>query len=178
MTYVAFLLADGFDEAEYQVPAGALQQAGYAVEVLGIAGHTRVYGKHHKPVTTDGRIADADPKRYAALVIPGGHSPDRLMEDPVVLDFVRAFARTGRPIAAICHGPLVLAAAGVLRGRQITAWPTVRRALALVGANVVNRPVVVDPPFITSRTPVDLDAFCAALLARLGKPSARAAHAT
>lgn len=170
MSPVAILLADGFDESEYLVPAGVLRQAGYAIEIVGIFGRSRIYGRHSgREVQTDIRAADAVAEHYDALIIPGGRSPDLLMEDPEVLDFVRRFARTGRPIAAICHGPLVLAAAGVIRNRTITAWPTVRRALALVGANVLNQPVVVDGPFITSRTPVDLDAFCSAILAQLGE---------
>src|SRR5689334_24281649 len=103
------------------------------------------------------------------LLIPGGHSPDHLRMDESVVRFVRRFWETGKPVAAICHGPQLLIDADVVRGVTLTSWPSVRKDLENAGARWVDQPVVEDGRLITSRKPADLDAFCAAVLGRLSQ---------
>ena len=116
---------------------------------------------------TTAAAKDRDPTSYDALLIPGGYSPDQLRVDDDVVNFVKRFAATQRPIAAVCHGPQLLIEAGVVEGRTLTSWPSVRTDLRNAGAEVVDQEVCVDGNLITSRKPEDLDAFCRALLEQL-----------
>jgi protease I len=102
-------------------------------------------------------------------LIPGGHSPDLLRVDDRFVEFVRAFDATGRPLAAVCHGPQLLLTAELQVGRTLTAWPTVQGDLRQAGAKVVDRDVVVDDNWITSRKPEDLDAFTSKFIEQLGE---------
>jgi protease I len=102
------------------------------------------------------------------LVIPGGQSPDHLRADPRFVQFVKRFDATGRPLAAVCHGPQLLITAGLVRGRTLTAWKTIQEDLRQIGATVKDEPVVTDGNWITSRQPSDLEAFSQAILAALG----------
>jgi protease I len=96
-------------------------------------------------------------------------NPDKLRMDESAVSFVRAFAGSGKPIAAICHGPWTLLEADVVRGRRITSWPSIRTDLRNAGAEVVDEEVVVDGTFTTSRSPDDLPAFCAAIVEQFAK---------
>jgi protease I len=97
---------------------------------------------------------------YDALVLPGGQiNPDKLRLEPSVVDFVREFAHTGKPLAAICHGPWTLIEADVVRGKHMTSWPSLKTDLRNAGAEWQDSEVVVDGNFITSRKPDDLKAF-------------------
>jgi protease I len=101
-------------------------------------------------------------------VLPGGTvNPDKLRADPDAVDFVREFVESGKPVAAICHGPWTLVEAGVLPGRTVTSYPSIRTDLANAGATVVDKEVAVDGNLITSRRPDDLPAFCAAIVEAL-----------
>src|SRR5690606_13048804 len=102
-----------------------------------------------------------------ALVVPGGYSPDHLRTSRSVVEFVRRFAQTGRPIAAVCHGPQLLIEAELVAGREMTSWPSVRKDLENAGARWRDAEVVVDGNLIASRKPEDLEAFCNAVLERL-----------
>jgi protease I len=102
---------------------------------------------------------------FDALVLPGGTvNPDKLRMDSSAVSFVRDFVRSGKPVAAICHGPWTLAEAGVAVGRTLTSYPSIRTDLRNAGAHVVDKEVVVDGNLISSRSPSDLPAFCAAIL--------------
>lgn len=116
---------------------------------------------------TDVAAGDLEPEGFDALVIPGGFGPDRLRTDEAVVRFVKTFGALDRPIAAICHGPQLLIEAGLVRGRTLTSWPSVRTDLLNAGAQWVDQEVVEDGTLITSRKPDDLDAFCEVLLKRL-----------
>ena len=97
---------------------------------------------------------------YDALVLPGGQiNPDKLRLEPQAVDFVREFARSGKPVAAICHGPWTLIEAGVVQGKHMTSWPSLKTDLRNAGAEWQDSEVVVDGNFITSRKPDDLKAF-------------------
>lgn len=167
-TRVACLLGDDFEDSEFRVPFDALQKAGMKVEVVGARPGQEIKGKKGKEVAkADLGIDEARPESYQALLIPGGYSPDHLRADARFVDFVRRFDGLNRPIAAVCHGPQLLMAAKLVKGRTLTAWPTIRGDLALAGANVRDEPVVRDGNWITSRNPGDLPAFSEAILRSL-----------
>ncbi len=165
---VAILAADGFEQSELLEPMKALKEHQAEVHVVSPKGGT-VQGFRHfdkgEQVSVDVELAQADAGRYDALVIPGGlFNPDALRVDEQALAFTREFFKAGKPVAAICHGPWVLANAEVLEGRTLTSVPNIRRDLENAGAKWVDEEVVVDEGLITSRTPDDLPAFCAKLV--------------
>jgi len=165
---VAILATDGFEQSELLEPLRALREHGADVDVVSPKGG-QVQGFEHfdkgESVPVDVELAQADPGRYDALVIPGGlFNPDSLRVDEQALAFVRGFFEAGKPVAAICHGPWVLANAGVVEGRTLTSVPNIRRDLENAGAKWVDEEVVVDQGLVTSRTPKDLPAFCAKLV--------------
>jgi protease I len=167
---IACLLADGFEDSEFQIPCDWLSAAGYTVEIIGARAGDALKGeKGRETVVVDLSIDEADVDSYEGMLIPGGHSPDTLRADDRFVEFVRAFDATGRPLAAICHGPQILLTAELQVGRTLTAWPTVQGDLRQAGAHVVDRDVVVDDNLITSRKPADLEAFTAKFVEELGE---------
>jgi len=157
---IACLLASGFEDSEFDTPRQRLQKAGYQVEVIGAKAGEELKGYKGKITTrVDRAIDDVKPEDYEGLLIPGGHSPDTLRADQRFVDFVRTFDQTKRPLAAVCHGPQLLIAAGLVKGRTLTAWQTIQDDLRQIGAQVQDEPVVVDDNWITSRKPADLEAF-------------------
>jgi protease I len=171
---VACLLGQGFEDSELRVPYDRLRTAGLAVEIIGTrAGESLTGYRGRETVNTDRGIDDARPDEYAALLIPGGHSPDQLRGDPRFVEFVKAFDATGRPLAAVCHGPQLLIAAGLVRGRTMTAWKTIQEDLRQIGAKVVDEAVVTDRNWITSRQPEDLELFSEALIRAVGSGESR-----
>jgi len=110
-------------------------------------------------------LEHAHPEDFDALLIPGGvMNPDQLRTDPVAVAFVRHFFDTGKPVAAICHGPWLLVEADVVRGRTITSWPSLRTDIQNAGGDWVDREVVTDAGLVTSRKPADLPAFNAKMI--------------
>jgi len=167
---IACLLGQDFEDSEYQVPRERLEQAGYQVVVIGTKAGEELTGYKRKVKAKVGlSIDDADVEDFEGLLIPGGFSPDHLRIDRRFVDFVRKFDRTKRPLAAVCHGPQLLMTAGLVKGRTLTAWPTVQEDLKCAGANVVDAEVVVDDNWITSRKPEDLKAFSDKLLEELAE---------
>lgn len=166
---VACLLAAGFEDSELRVPLDRLRQAGYLVEIIGARAGERLEGERKREVvTTDFGIDEVQVGDYEGLLIPGGHSPDKLRADRRFVDFVKDFDRTGRPLAAVCHGPQLLLAAELQRGRTLTAWKTIQSDLRQAGAEVKDQAVVVDGNWITSRQPDDLQAFSSKFIEELG----------
>ncbi|WP_202843701.1 type 1 glutamine amidotransferase domain-containing protein [Luteimonas saliphila] len=165
---VAILAADGFEQSELLEPMRALKQHDATVDVVSPKDGTVQGFKHFdkgEQVDVDVKLSDAEAGKYDALVIPGGlFNPDTLRIDEKALAFTRAFFEAGKPVAAICHGPWVLANADVLEGRTVTSVPNIRRDLENAGAKWQDEEVVVDQGLITSRTPDDLPAFCAKLV--------------
>jgi protease I len=165
---VACLLAQGFEDSEFSVPYDRLRSAGFRVDVVGSREHEELKGYRGKEtVYADRGIDDVEPEDYAALLIPGGYSPDHLRADPRFVAFVKAFEATGGTVAAVCHGPQLLISAELVRGRTLTAWKTVQDDLRQIGAIVLDEPVVTDRNWITSRQPSDLHAFSDALIEAL-----------
>jgi protease I len=161
---VAVLATDGFEQVELTRPVQALKDAGAQVHVVAPKdGQIQGWNHHDKAdkVPVDVNLNQADPEQYDALMLPGGViNPDALRLVPEAIDFVRAFVRTGKPIAAICHGPWTLINAGGVKGRRMTSWPSLQADLENAGAQWVDEQVVTDNGLVTSRRPDDLDAFC------------------
>lgn len=171
MTRVAMIVGEGFEDSEFQVPYERLKNAGHEVEVMGTEAGSEVQGKRGEVrAHVDVSAEDASPDRYDALVIPGGHGPDRLRTNAAVVSFVRSFMSLGKPVAAICHGPQLLIEAGVVRGRTLTSWPSVKTDLINAGASWIDQAVVIDGNLITSRKPGDLDVFCGRIEQALEHP--------
>lgn len=167
MSKIAFVLADDFEDSEFGTPQAALVEAGHEVDVIGIDTGV-VTGKHGTEVSITTAVTDAEPADYAALVIPGGFSPDHLRTNDDIVTFVRRLAERDVPVAAVCHAPSLLIEAGLVAGRTMTSWPSIRTDLVNAGATVVDEEVVVDGRFISSRRPDDLPAFSAAIIEQLG----------
>ncbi|NNE12507.1 MAG: type 1 glutamine amidotransferase [Ilumatobacter sp.] len=166
MGTIAFVLADDFEDSEFSTPKAALTEAGHQVEVIG-SEHGVVCGKHQTEVHIDKTPAETDADRYDALVVPGGFSPDHLRTDDSIVDFVRTMGGRDVPLAAVCHAPSLLIEAGLVAGRRMTSYPSIRTDLRNAGAEVVDEEVVVDGNLITSRNPDDLPAFSNALVTAL-----------
>jgi protease I len=167
---IACLLASGFEDSEFEIPYERLFAAGYQVEIIGAHAGEQLRGKQGKvSVTVDIGVDEADPATYEGMLIPGGLSPDFLRADERFVELVAEFDATGRPLAAVCHGPQLLLTAELVRGRRLTAWSTVQGDLRQAGAEVEDEPVVVDGNWITSRNPGDLELFSAKLIEELGE---------
>lgn len=165
---VAILVTDGFEQSEFRDPHHALLEAGATVEVISPKAGT-IRGWANKEwadmVTVDRSVDEARPGDYDALVLPGGvMNPDQLRQNENAVRFVREMFDSGKPVAAICHGPQVLIDADVVRGRTMTSYPSIRRDLENAGASWVDKPVVVDKGLVTSRTPDDLPSFIAKMI--------------
>lgn len=173
---IAFLAADGVEKVELEQPRAALQDAGARVQLLSLKdGEVQARDHDLEPAGTfpvDRKVSEASVDDYDGLVLPGGTvNPDKLRMDRAAVSFVRDFVGSGKPVAAICHGPWTLAEAGVAVGRTLTSYPSIRTDLRNAGAHVVDEEVVVDGNLISSRSPSDLPAFCTAILKQF-------AHAT
>ncbi|OCB35529.1 peptidase C56 [Mycobacterium malmoense] len=166
---VAILAADGVEKVELEQPRAALTDAGARVELLSLkAGEIQARNHDLEPAGTfkvDRAVSDVAVAEFDGLVLPGGTvNPDKLRMDDSAVSFVRDFVTSGKPVAAICHGPWTLVEAGVAEGRTLTSYPSIRTDLRNAGANVVDEEVVVDGNLISSRSPKDLPAFCAAIV--------------
>ena len=160
---VAILVADGFEQVELTEPRKALDEAGARTQIVSTA-KDRVQGwKHFEKADhfkVDVPIQAANPDDFDALLLPGGvANPDQLRTNPQAVSFVRAFAESGKPIAAICHGPWTLIDAGAVRGRRVTSWPSLKTDLTNAGAQWTDEEVVVDQGLVSSRKPQDIPAF-------------------
>ena len=160
---VAMLVDNGFEQAELLEPRKALQAAGAdAVIVSPQKDQVKAWDQKDwgQSVKVDVNLDQANPNDYDALVLPGGvMNPDKLRINPKAVDFVRSFVQSGKPIAAICHGPWTLIEAGGVSGRQMTSYPSLQTDLRNAGANWVDQEVVVDNGLVTSRNVPDIPAF-------------------
>jgi len=169
---VAILAADGVERVEVEQPRDALQQAGAETDLLSLH-DGEIQARNHDleaagTFPVDGPVADASVEDYDALLLPGGTvNPDKLRLDKAAVAFVRDFVDSGKPVAAICHGPWTLVEAGVVSGRTLTSYASIRTDLRNAGADVVDQEVATDGNLITSRSPDDLPAFCAAVVETL-----------
>ncbi len=160
---VAILATDGFEQVELTEPKKALEQAGAITTVISLkAGKIQGFN-HDKPgdsTEVDKTLDEVNAGDFDALILPGGvANPDRLRTDEKAVSFVREFAQSGKLVAAICHGPWMLVEAGVVKGRKMTSWPSLKTDLKNAGAHWVDEQVVADANFVTSRKPDDIAAF-------------------
>lgn len=150
--------ADHFEDTELLVPYYRLREAGFEVDVASIS-RGKIYGKHGYEVSVDKALRDIHAKDYGLLVLPGGKAPAALRKESAALEIVKDFFLNNKPVAAICHGPQLLASAGVLKSRHATCYHSVATELKETGALYEDSEVVVDGNLVTSRQPSDLPAF-------------------
>lgn len=179
MQRVLIIATDGFEQSELMEPKRLLEEAGADVTVASLKpGEIRGWDQKDwgKSVPVDLTIGNVVAEDYDALLLPGGQmNPDILRTEHKVIEIVREFDAAGKPVAAICHAPWLLAEADLIEGRTVTGWPSIRTDLANAGAAVVDEEVVVDGNFITSRKPDDIPAFMQALMAALNMEGAEEA---
>jgi protease I len=164
---VAIFAEDLYEDLELWYPLLRLQEEGAAVVVVGPGPATEHHGKYGYPVAVDQPVATVDPARFDAVIIPGGYAPDRMRRHPGMVAFVRDLARRGKVVAAICHGPWMLASAEVVAGKTVTCFFAIKDDLVHAGAVYQDAEVVVDGNLITSRQPADLPAFLGAIITAL-----------
>ena len=161
---IAILATDGFEQSELQEPLKALKQEGAQVDIVSPHGGEIQGMKHHdkgEKVKVDRTLDEARPDDYNAIVLPGGvANPDQLRMNEQAVSFARHFFQAKKPIAVICHGPWTLVEAGVVKGVEMTSWPSLKTDLKNAGARWVDKEVVVDRGIVSSRKPDDLPAFC------------------
>jgi len=171
---VAVLVEDEFEDQELMGPVEALRGAGATVTVVGPTAGAAFRGKHGTvTVNSDLAAGAARMKDFDALVIPGGHAPDKMRMRHAMVDLARDAMEAGKPVAAICHGPQVLISANALRGRTLTCWPSIAVDVKNAGGLYVDKPVVEDGNLITSRKPDDVPVFCEALIRALSQVGIR-----
>ncbi|WP_428339563.1 type 1 glutamine amidotransferase domain-containing protein [Mycobacterium sp.] len=175
---IAVLAADGVEKVEFETPRAQLTENGAHVVLLSLkTGDIQARNHDLEPAGTirvDQAVSEASVDDFDALVLPGGTvNPDKLRLDKSAVAFVRDFVNSGKPVAAICHGPWTLVEADVVAGRTVTSYPSIRTDLKNAGANVVDEEVAVDGNLITSRSPDDLPAFCAKLIHQLKQAPVR-----
>lgn len=165
---VAILATDGFEQSELEKPLEVLAREGAVVEVVAPEAG-KIKGWSHKEwgdsVKVDKTLAEATADEYDAVVLPGGvMNPDALRANPDAVNFVREMFASGKPTCAICHGPWTLVETGLLEGRTMTSYKTLKTDLQNAGAFWVDREVVIDHGLVTSRSPEDLPAFTQAMV--------------
>ncbi|HET6721853.1 MAG TPA: type 1 glutamine amidotransferase domain-containing protein [Chitinophagaceae bacterium] len=160
---VAILTENGFEEVELTSPKKVLEDAGAEVEIVSPQKEkVKAWSHDHWSIElpVDVHVEDADPNEYDALMVPGGVlNPDKMRMNENCVRFAQHFLENGKPVAAICHGPQLLIETGLIEGRNMTSYSSIKTDLMNAGALWIDREVVVDNGLVTSRSPKDLDAF-------------------
>jgi protease I len=160
---VAIMVTDGFEQVEMTEPRKALDEAGAQTDLIAPE-KNEVQGMNHdekgSKFPVDVLLSAASASAYDALLLPGGvANPDKLRTIPQAVQFVKEFAKNGKPIAAICHGPWMLVEADLVRGRKLTSWPSLQTDIRNAGGRWEDSEVVADGALVTSRKPADIPAF-------------------
>jgi len=166
---IAILAENLYEDLELWYPALRLREAGAQVTIVGPAKGERYLSKHELPVVADAGAADVRAADFDAVIIPGGYAPDLMRRQDAMVRLVRDADAAGKVVAAICHAGWMLASAGIVRGRRLTSFFSIRDDLVNAGAHWEDVEVVQDGNLITSRHPGDLPAFCRAIIAALEK---------
>jgi protease I len=167
---VAILVEDEFEDRELAGPLETLRQAGATVTLVGPTAGAEYRGKRGEAkVVADLAAGAARIEDFDALVIPGGHAPEKMRMRHAMVDLARDAMHAGKPLAAICHGPQLLISADTLRGRTLTCWPSIAIDVKNAGGLYVDKPVVEDGNLITSRKPDDVPAFSEAIVRALSR---------
>jgi protease I len=165
---IAILTENGFEESELVSPKQALEEAGAIVHIVSPQPDKVKAMKEHQwsiEVQVDKKISDVHADDYDGLMLPGGvFNPDKLRTNQDAISFIKDFFQSGKPVAAICHGPQTLISAGVVKGRKMTSYPSIKQDMINAGVNWVDEEVVVDQGLVTSRSPKDLPAFNAKMV--------------
>ena len=164
---VAILIEEEFEDIAVNGAADAIRGAGLEVVLVGPVAGATYTGRRGGQVTASLAAGKARAREFDAIVIPGGHAPDRMRMRHAMVDLVRDMVGAGKPVAAICHGPQLLISVNALRGRTVTCWPSIAIDVTNAGGLYVDRPVVHDGNLITSRKPDDVPQFTAALITAL-----------
>jgi protease I len=180
---IVMIAGKGFEDMELMYPLFRFRYEACAdVTIAGIAAGQYLAGEHGMSVVTDAAIKDLKADDFDALVIPGGHSPDNIRIFPEVIKFVQDFAKTGKPIAAICHAVQILITARLLKGKEATGWKSLRVDIEDAGATYIDKPLVRSEQYIFSRQPSDAGFFCDAIINALspgeGEKAAEMVQAT
>lgn len=159
---IAIVAENGFEEVELTSPKKALEEAGAIVHVISMQKKLKAWDTDHWSIElpVDVNLEKANSNNYDALVIPGGViNPDKMRMQKEYIAFASEFLEAGKPVAAICHGPQLLIETGMIKGRDMTSFPSLKTDLINAGANWMDKEVVTDNGLITSRSPKDLPAF-------------------
>lgn len=171
---IAILTADKTEDLECFYPFYRFNEEGYEVDMITPKGGS-FEAKHGIGLKQTKSLDQVNPSDYVLLYIPGGKAPQELRKNEQAISFVREFALSGKPIAAICHGPQVLIDAGLLSGKRIAGWPEIQKELEEAGATFVDEALVEDGQFITGRKPGDLHRHMYGVMQRLGGSAKKAA---
>ncbi|MEP7252042.1 MAG: type 1 glutamine amidotransferase domain-containing protein [Ginsengibacter sp.] len=170
---VAILTENGFEEVELTSPKKALENAGAQVDIVSPQKNkVKAWDVDHWSIElpVDVNLSDANPEDYDALMIPGGViNPDKMRINKDCVAFAESFLKVGKTVAAICHGPQLLIETGLIDGRKMTSYPSIKTDLQNAGANWQDKEVVVDKGLVTSRSPKDLEAFNKKMLEEIGE---------
>src|SRR4051794_5202222 len=169
---ILMIATDGYEDSELLETRRLLEQRGADVTLASLK-MDEIKGDKGATTRPNVTIDDIDAGEFDALVLPGGvANPDKLRMNDKVVETVRTFAESGRPVGAICHGPWLLVEADVVRGRTVTSWPSIRTDLRNAGAEVVDEEAITDGNIVTSRKPEDIPAFAEAVVKLLEKADA------
>ena len=167
---IAILIAPrGTEEPEFTKPKEAVEASGGSITVIGLK-HGQAQTFNHDldagdSYTVDKTVAEVSVDQFDGLIIPGGCvGADKLRADDATVALVRSFFQQAKPVGVICHGPWLLIEAGVIKGRTVTSFSSIRTDISNAGGNWVDQEVVVDKGLVTSRSPKDLPAFCAKIV--------------
>lgn len=152
---IAIITEDKCEDIEFFYPYYRFFEEGYDVDVITLKGEA-FEGKHGLGLKESKAIDTAKPSDYVLLYLPGGKAPQKLRDDEKVLKFVQDFAASGKPIAAICHGPQILISSGLVKGKNISAWPEMKEEIEKAGGIFCDEALKEDGQFITARKPGDL----------------------
>jgi protease I len=171
---IAILAEEGFEQIELTSPKEALEAAGATVDIVSPNNKTRIRAWDQTnwgiEIEVDRKLSEVSPDDYDALVLPGGVlNPDKLRQNKDAVAFASAFLDEGKPVAAICHGPQLLIETGMLKGRRMTSYPSLKTDLKNAGAQWEDSEVVVDNGLVTSRSPADLEAFNQKMIEEIGE---------
>jgi|WetSurMetagenome_2_1015567.scaffolds.fasta_scaffold106012_1 protease I len=165
---IAILAENFYEDLELWYPLLRFRGLGAQVVVVGSGSADTFTGKHGYPVTVDQAASQVNAADFDAVIIPGGYAPDHMRRYPAMVSLVREAYEHGKVVAAICHGPWMLASAHILKDKTVTSFFAIKDDLVHAGATYVDQEVAVDGNLITSRKPADLPAFCQAIALALG----------
>jgi protease I len=161
---ILIFLEDGVEDSEFIYPYYRFQEEGYKMDVVAPKANKEYIGKRGGHFISEFSPAEVKVDDYDAVIIPGGHAPDRMRTHRDLVELVVEANRLRKVIAAICHGPQMLIEANIVRGKTVTSWPSVRTDLRNAGGNVVDEAYVIDGNLVSSRSPTDLPDFCRATI--------------